>query len=122
MNIADILIKEKVEALKGAKQKFCLAMNKAIVKYDNERLITDVIMDEERLQTESGELTPELKRFKLKCKVQDLIEMDKAQIEAATDWKLEKIGINVSFDLAEQARAISTSAWFTGEPSNRTFY
>ncbi|UJJ22077.1 hypothetical protein [Erwinia phage Virsaitis27] len=122
MNFIDTLIKEKQKALKAAKQNFAMAMNKAIVKYENERWITDVIMDEERLQTESGELTPELKRFKLKCKAQDLIEMDKAQIEATRIWSLEKIGTNAAFDTAKMMQEISTSAWFTGTPSERTFY
>ena len=122
MNFIDTLIKEKQKALKAAKQNFAMAMNRAIVKYENERWITDVIMDEERLQTESGELTPELKRFKLKCKAQDLIEMDKAQIEATRIWSLEKIGTNAVFDNAKMMQETSTSAWFTGTPSERTFY
>ncbi|QYN80534.1 hypothetical protein [Kosakonia phage Kc304] len=122
MNFIDTLIKEKQKALKAAKQNFAMAMNKAIVKYENERWITDVITDEERLQSETGELTPELKRFKLKCKAQDLIEMDKAQIEATRIWSLEKIGTNAAFDTAKMMQEISTSAWFTGTPSERTFY
>ncbi|BBC78142.1 Hypothetical protein KNT65_gp094 [Escherichia phage EcS1] len=119
MNFADSIIRQCEHFLNEAREDFRAEMQKAIDKYENEKWITSVIVDEE---LENNSFQPKHKRFKLKCNTLDLIEMDRAQIKATEFLDARKIVIVASRDTALKGQELMTSAWFTGEPLNRTFY
>lgn len=121
MNAKDILLKEHAEALKENKQTFVRHMALSTVIYDNIMsacsTIMEIIYDGDLFE----EMPKEYHRDFLKEKCKALIEMDKRQILIAQDFKDSKHRIETQFQKAWQATETSTSVWFSGDPTERTF-
>lgn len=85
------------DELKGDKQKFALAMNRANVRY---------------------EMGP---RESLKEMTKGLIELDREQTQATAAFELDKIIAYKRFKALSKPKPLQ-SAWFGGEYDERTYY
>lgn len=104
------------DELKGAKQKFCLAMSRAIVRY--EQFISK--------QYEGVRIYPESiedsrRRIINRAKALALIELDREQTQATAIYSMDKHIAHARFKSLSKPKPFQ-SVWFGGEYDERTYY
>lgn len=104
------------DELKADKQKFALAMSRAIVRYDQ---FMDKQYESVRIYFESME--GQRRRIINRSKARALIELDREQIQATEAYKFDKHIAHERFKSLSKPKPFQ-SAWFGGEYDERTYF